>query len=82
MSLVKFFHRYDFGHDWCVQILNVKGLSLLQASISWDDLPSSPFILVQISEINLFDLQTIFFKLGFDVTILGKTWRRRHHEEE
>ena len=39
MGLINFKHREDFGHEWYVQLLNVKGWSLLQASVSWNDYP-------------------------------------------
>ena len=43
MSLIKFKHREDFGHEYYVQILNIKRRSLLQVSVSWNDEPSWPY---------------------------------------
>ena len=37
MGLIKFTHKRDYGHDWYVQLLNVRGWSLLQVSVSRND---------------------------------------------
>jgi hypothetical protein len=40
MKLFKFKHRYDFGHEVYVQVVNIKRWSLFQFSVSWNDYPS------------------------------------------
>ncbi len=47
MTLFQFKHRYDFGHDWYVQVLNVKNWSLLQVSVSWNDYPGWPYLQIK-----------------------------------
>lgn len=75
MTLIKFEHCYDFGHDWYVQILNVKGWSLLQASISWNDFPSWPFIQIKSGSGSTLSIMLWAYKLGFDIGILERTWK-------
>jgi hypothetical protein len=40
MSILKINKREDFGTEYYVQILNIKRMSLLQVSVSWNDFPS------------------------------------------
>jgi len=81
MNLIKFKHRYDFGHDWYVQILNIRKRSLLQVSVSWSDYPSWPYI--QISSGNNGLLSILFWghKFGFDIDVISRTWSWGHLEE-
>ncbi len=81
MKLIKFNHRYDFGHDWYVQILNVKGWSLLQASISWNDCPSWPYIQIKSGCGSTLSIMFWAYKFGFDIGILERTWRWDYLEE-
>lgn len=82
MKLINLKHRYDFGHDWYVQILNTgrhlprpfKNISLLQISISWNDFPSYPYLQIKSETGNVLDVLFWAYKFGIDVTILGITW--------
>lgn len=82
MRLINLKHRYDFGHDWYVQILNTgkhlprpfKNISLLQISISWNDFPSYPYLQIKSGTGDVLDILFWVHKFGIDVTILGRTW--------
>ena len=82
MKLINLKHRYDFGHDWYVQILNTgrhfprpfKNISLLQISISWNDFPSWPYLQIKSGTGDVLDVLFWVHKFGLDVTILGRTW--------
>ncbi len=74
MKLINFKHREDFGHDWYVQVLNVKNCSLLQVSVSWNDWPSWPYIQVKSGSGSTFSLLFWAYKFGLDVDILARTW--------
>ena len=74
MSLIKFNHREDFGHDWYVQIINIKRISLLQISISWNDFKSWPYLQIKSGTGDVLDIIFWIYKFGIDVTILGRTW--------
>ena len=82
MQLINLKHRYDFGHDWYVQILNTgrhfprpfKNISLLQISISWNDFPSNPYLQIKSGTGDVLDVLFWAYKFGIDVTILGRTW--------
>ena len=82
MNLIKFPYKYDFGHDWSVQILTFRNRSLLQASICWSEVPSSPFLQIKFDERNLIDVQAMVYKLSFDFTILGGTWLRHYYTDK
>ena len=74
MNLIKFNHRYDFGHDLYVQVLNIKNWSLLQVSVSWNEYVSGPYIQIRMGSGSLFSLLFWIHKFGFDVDIASRTW--------
>jgi len=80
MKLVNFKHREDFGHEWYVQILNVKNWSLLQASVSWNDYPGWPYIKISSGTGSTLSIMFWAYKFGFDVGIIERTWRWGHVE--
>lgn len=75
MGLISFTHKEDFGHDWFVQVVNVKGWSLLQVSVSWNDYPSWPYIQIKSGSGSTFSLIFWAYKFGFDLGILERSWR-------
>ena len=75
MSLIKFTHKEDFGHDYYVQVLNVKGWSLLQVSFSWNDYPSWPFIQIKSGSGSGLSIMFWAYKFGFDLDLFSRTWR-------
>ena len=81
MKLFRYTHKYDFGHDWCFQVLNVRDWSLLQVSIGWNDFPTWPY--VQIKSGYGSTLSTCFwaYKFGLDVDILSRTWKWYYEKE-
>ena len=81
MNLIKFKHRYDFGTEWYVQILNIKRWSLFQFSVSWNDYPSWPFIQIQSGGNGLLSILFWAYKFGFDIDVLSRTWNWNHLEK-
>jgi len=75
MKLINLKHREDFGHDYNVQILNVKNWSLLQVSVSWNDSPSLPYLQVTSGSNGLLGVLFWAYKFGLDIDILSRTWR-------
>jgi hypothetical protein len=73
-TLIKYNHREDFGHDWYVQILNIKRWSLLQVSVSWNDYPSWPYLQIKSGTGDVLDFLFWVYKFGIDVTLIGRTW--------
>ncbi len=82
MKLINFKHREDFGHDWYVQVLNVKNCSLLQVSVSWNDWPSWPYIQIKSGSGSTLSLLFWAYKFGLDVDILARTWSWYYEQEE
>jgi len=81
MKLINLKHKYDFGHDWYVQILNVKDWSLLQISVSWNDYPSHPYLQITFGSNGIFSILFWAYKFGLDIDILSRTWRWDYLEE-
>ena len=90
MSLIEFKHRYDFGHDCYVQILNtgrhfpkfLKNKSVLQISVSWMDQPCSPYIQISCGNGHLLSILFWAYKFGFDIDVLSRTWNWDYMREE
>ena len=80
-QLIRLKHQYDFGHDWYVQFLNINGWSLIQLSMSWNDFPSFPYIQIKSGSGDLLCIFLWVYKFGFDVNLIGKTWRWNHEQE-
>ena len=81
MSLIQFKHRYDFGHEVYVQIVNVKRWSLFQFSVSWNDYPSSPYFQITMGSNGLLSILFWAYKFGFDVDVISRTWSWDHLED-
>ena len=81
MKLINFNHREDFGHDWSVQVLSIKGWSLLQVSVSWNDYPGWPYIQIKSGTGSTLSILFWAYKFGLDVDILSRTWRWYYDDE-
>jgi hypothetical protein len=79
--LVKCKHREDFGHEWYVQILNIKRWSLLQVSVSWNDYPSWPYLQMRSGSGDVLSIIFWVYKFGLDIDLMGRTWRWDYLEE-
>jgi hypothetical protein len=75
MKLINFKYREDFGHEWYVQVFNVKGWSLLQASVSWNDFPGWPYIQIKSGSGSTLSILFWAYKFGFDIGIIERTWK-------
>ena len=82
-KLIQFNVREDFGTDAYIQIINIKRWSLLQVSVSWNDYAGLPYLQITMGSNGLFGLLFWAYKLGFDVSLLSRTWRwDRFNENE
>jgi hypothetical protein len=81
VKLISFKHREDYGHEYYVQIFHNKYWALLQASVSWNEFASWPFIQVKSGGGTL--LSTIFcvYKLGFDIGVCEHSWNFEYLED-
>ena len=75
MNLIQFKHRYDFGNEYYVQILNIKKYSLLQVSASWNDCAGWPYIQIQSGGGTVLSILFWAHKFGFDIDFISHTWR-------
>jgi hypothetical protein len=74
MSIIKFKHKEDFGHDYYVQVLNIRKWSLLQVSVSWNDYASLPYLQITFGSNGFFSILSWVYKFGFDVDLISRTW--------
>ena len=81
MKLITFKHRYDYGHDWYVQILHTKRYALLQASVSWNDYASWPYLQIKSGSGSVFSLIFWVYRFGIDFGFLEHTWNWGYMEE-
>jgi len=82
MKLISFGHRYDFGHDWYVQVLHNKRYALFQASVSWNDYPSWPYIQIKSGNGSILSVLFWAYKFGFDFGFMEYTWGWSWTDEE
>lgn len=72
--LIKYNHHEDFGHEYYVQILNIKRWSLLQLSVSWNDYPSWPYLQIKSGSGSTLSILFWAYKFGFDIGLIERTW--------
>jgi hypothetical protein len=81
MKLISFKHRVDYGDERYIQVLHNKRWALLQASVSWNDYPSFPFLQVRFGMGSLVNIMFCIYKLGFDIGICEHTWNFEYLED-
>ena len=74
MNLITLKHRYDFGHDWYVQLLHTKRWALFQASVSWNDYAAWPYIQIKSGNGSVLNIMFWAYRFGFDIGIIERTW--------
>jgi len=74
MSLIKFSKKEDYGTDYIVQLINIKGISLLQISIGLNDFKSWPYFQLKSGTGDVLDVLFWAYKFGVAITIIGRTW--------
>jgi len=82
MKLINFNHREDFGHEWYIQLLNIKSWSIFQASVSWNDYPSWPYIQIKSGSGSTLSILFWAYKFGFDIGIIERTWKWDYSDEQ
>ena len=81
MKLFNFKHTEDWGHDYYAQVLSVKGWSLLQVSVSWNDYPEWPYIQIKSGSGSTLSILFWVYRFGLDVDILSRTWNWDYEKE-
>ena len=81
MKLFRYTHKYDFGHDWSFQVLNLSDWSLLQVSIGWNDYPGWPYIQIKSGTGSTLSILFWVYKFGLDIDILSRTWKWYYEKE-
>ena len=74
MKLITFKHRYDYGHDWYVQVFHTKKWAFFQGSVSWNDHPSWPYLQIKSGTGSTLSILFWVYKFGFDIGIIERTW--------
>ena len=81
MKLISFNHREDYGHDWYIQVLHTKRWALFQASVSWNDYASWPYIQIKSGNGSLLNLMFWAHRFGIDVGVCEYTWNFEYIED-
>ena len=81
MNLITFKHREDYGNEYYIQVLHSKYWALLQASVSWNDYASWPFIQVKSGTGTLLSIMFWVYKFGFDIGVCERTWHFEYLRE-
>jgi hypothetical protein len=81
MKLISFNHREDYGQEYYVQVIHNKRWALLQASVSWNDFPSWPYIQIKSGSGTLLSIMFWVYKFGFDIGVCEHTWNFEYLED-
>ena len=81
MKLISFKKREDYGTELYVQIFHNKRWALIQASVSWNDFASWPYIQVRTGMGSLLSIMVCVYKLGFDIGVCEHTWNFEYLED-
>jgi len=81
VNLITFKHREDYGNEYYIQVLHSKYWALLQASVSWNDYASWPFIQVKSGTGTLLSIMFWVYKFGFDIGVCERTWHFEYLRE-
>jgi len=81
MKLISLKHKVDYGDEWYVQILHSKYWALLQASVSWNDYASWPYIQIKSGSGTLLSIMFWVYKIGFDIGVCERTWHFEYLKE-
>jgi hypothetical protein len=46
MKLLDYFHTYDYGHEWYLNILCTRWFNLLQFNVDWSEWVGRPLLLI------------------------------------
>ena len=74
MKLISFKHREDYGDEYYIQVLHNKRWALLQASVSWNDYASWPYIQIKSGNGSLLNLMFWAHRFGIDAGFIERTW--------
>jgi len=74
-KLFDFEKRDDWGTDYYFSFLKTQKYTFLQVCLSLCEYAAWPYLQITMGENNLLCVFCYFHRVGFDFTILGKTWR-------
>ena len=74
MKIFDFKNRTDYGTDLYFSFLKTSKYTALQVSVSYCEYPAWPYLQITMGENKLFGIFCYFWRLGFDVDILSRTW--------
>ena len=81
MKLISFKKREDYGTELYVQIFHNKRWALIQASVSWNDFASWPYVQVRTGMGSLLSIMVCVYKLGLDAGFCEYTWNFEYLNE-
>ena len=74
MKLFDFKNRTDYGTDLIFSFLKAPKYTALQVSVSYCGYPAWPYLQITMGENKLFGIFCYFWRIGFGVDILSRTW--------
>jgi len=74
-KLFDFEKRDDWGTDLYFSFLKTSKYTFLQVCLSLCEYPAWPYLQITMGENKLFGIFFYFWRIGFDVDLVSKTWR-------
>tara|TARA_Y100000389_G_scaffold197743_1_gene232917 strand:- start:5097 stop:5333 length:237 start_codon:yes stop_codon:yes gene_type:complete len=74
LTLIKLTLDSDYAQDLYIQVLVTKHWTLFQASASWCQRPSWPYLQIEFGMGSLISVIFSAYKLGLSIGLLERTW--------
>src|SRR6056300_927253 len=74
LTLATFKHRYDYGHDWYIQLLHTRYWALFQGSVSWNDYASWPYFQIKSGNGSTLSIMFWAYRFGIDIGFIERYW--------
>jgi len=75
MKIFDFEKTDDWGTDLYFSFLKTSNYTALQISVSYCEYAEWPYLQITMGQNSLFGAFCYFYKFGFDINIVSKTWR-------
>lgn len=71
MKLFDYFHQYDYGHEWYLNVFCTRLFNLFQFNLDWSDWGCRPIFLLNILGESLFGFNISVYRFSFSFDFLA-----------
>ena len=71
MKLVDYFHQYDYGHEWYLNVFCTRLFNLFQFNVDWSEWVGRPLLLINVLGESLCGFTLSLYKLTISFDFLA-----------